>query len=252
MWNSFHFNENTEILDAYVTCIREVPTLLGYGEPQVLDIFKNTLPMRLFWALFPIEDLRLTVETAQRTLTKEKIDKQLAGQSSLMPFMNIRDGYNIKKVVTFNTHDRLDDKIDTLTSMMSKLTSQGTIRINSLNPRYIKAKGEDKQEIIIFRVIIRIDIDQIVEIGELHSEVEVSMDRIIEEGHNMLTPIEMILGETDLEECKIKEVRTLEMEIEVIIEMTTLEEVEVSLGKDNIQVILCYIMPCHFKDQIQQ
>ena len=40
--------------------------------------------------------------------------------------------------------------------------------MNGLNARYIKAKGEDKQEIIMIRVIIRIGIDQTVEIGEHH------------------------------------------------------------------------------------
>ena len=39
-WRSFHFDENTEMLDAYVTCIRQVATLLGYGEPQVLKVLK--------------------------------------------------------------------------------------------------------------------------------------------------------------------------------------------------------------------
>ena len=71
-WGSFHFDENTETLDVYVMHIRQVAALLGYGEPQVLEVFKNTLPMRLYWALFPIEDLRLAVETAKRILTKEK------------------------------------------------------------------------------------------------------------------------------------------------------------------------------------
>ena len=104
VWRSFHFDENTETLDAYVTCIRQVATLLGYGKPQVLEVFKNTLPTRLYWVLFPIEDLRLAVETAKRILTKEKIDRQLAGQSSSTPFMNVRDGYNSKKVVTFDMH----------------------------------------------------------------------------------------------------------------------------------------------------
>ena len=33
------------------------------------------------------------VETDKRIITKEKIGRQLAGQSSLTPFMNIRDGY---------------------------------------------------------------------------------------------------------------------------------------------------------------
>ena len=46
--------------------------LLGYGEPQVLEVFKNTLPSKLCWILFPVEDLRQAVETAKRILTKEK------------------------------------------------------------------------------------------------------------------------------------------------------------------------------------
>ena len=37
----------------------------------------------------------------------------------MAPFMNIKDGYISKKVM-FDTQDRLDDKIDKLTSMMSK------------------------------------------------------------------------------------------------------------------------------------
>ena len=66
------------MLDAYVTCIRQVAALLGYDKPQVLEVFKNTLPTRLYWVLFPIEDLRLAVETTKRILTRERIDRQLA------------------------------------------------------------------------------------------------------------------------------------------------------------------------------
>ena len=50
--------------------------LLGCGEPQVLEVFKNTLRTKLYWILFPIEDLRQAVGTAKRILTKEKLDKQ--------------------------------------------------------------------------------------------------------------------------------------------------------------------------------
>ena len=49
-------------------------------------VSKNTLN-KIRLVLFPIEDLILEVETAKRILTKEKIDRQLAGQSSLTPFM---------------------------------------------------------------------------------------------------------------------------------------------------------------------
>ena len=106
-WRSFHFNENTETLDSYVACIRHVATLLGYGDIQVLEVFKNTLPAWLYLVLLPIQDLGQTVETAKTILTKEKIDRQLAGQSSSAPFMNIKDGY-ISKKVTFGIQDSLD------------------------------------------------------------------------------------------------------------------------------------------------
>ena len=58
---SFNFNENTETIDSYVTQIRQLATLVGYGEPQILEVFKNTLPTKLYWILFPIEDLRQAV-----------------------------------------------------------------------------------------------------------------------------------------------------------------------------------------------
>ena len=51
------------------------------------------------------------------------------------------------------------------------------------------------------------------EIGEHCSEVEVSVDRIIQEDHNMLIPIAMILGEIILEESKIIEVKILEVDV---------------------------------------
>ena len=38
-WGSFHFNKNMETIDAYVHHIRQVATLLGYGEPQILEFF---------------------------------------------------------------------------------------------------------------------------------------------------------------------------------------------------------------------
>ena len=69
-WWPFNFDENTETIDVCVTQIRQVVTLLGYGEPQILEVFKNTLPTKLYWILFPIEDLRQAVERAKKMLTK--------------------------------------------------------------------------------------------------------------------------------------------------------------------------------------
>ena len=86
-------------------------------------VFKNTLPTKLYWILFPIEDLRQAVETAKRILTKEKLDKQLTGQSSASPSMNIKDG--IERRVSFSARDELGDKIDKFTVAMSRLAAKG-------------------------------------------------------------------------------------------------------------------------------
>ena len=54
----------------------------------------------------------------------------------------------------------------------------------------------------------------------------------------MIKIIEMTLGDEILEVHKLTEVRILEVETEVILEMIVLEEVEVGLGKGSMQVIL--------------
>ena len=139
-WWSFHFNENKETLDAYITCIRQVATLLGYGEPQILEVFKNTLPTKLYWVFFPTGDLRQAVETAKGILTKEKIDRQLAGQSFTTTFMNIKDNYNSKRV-TFNMQDGLEDKIDTLTVIMGQLTMKDKGVNRQFKPKIYQSRG---------------------------------------------------------------------------------------------------------------
>ena len=53
---------------------------------------------------------------------KEKIDRQLAGQTSSTPFMRIKD--NCSKRATFNTTDNIKQKIDKLTLMMGKLVTE--------------------------------------------------------------------------------------------------------------------------------
>ena len=68
-WRSFHYDENVETPDAYVIRIKQVARLLGYKDPQVLEVFKNTVPNRLYWVLFSIDNLRDAVETAKRFLT---------------------------------------------------------------------------------------------------------------------------------------------------------------------------------------
>ena len=194
--------------------------------------------MRLYWVPFPIENLRLAVETAKRILMKEKIDRQLAGQSSLSPFMNVRDRYNIKKVVTFDMQNRLDDKIYQLTSMINILIAQGSNQNKQFEPKIYQGKRRGQTRKCYDQGNYQNRYRSNSGDRKCRLGVELNMDRIIEEGHNMLTIIEMTSEEKVLEEHKIIEVKILEVEIEVTIETMILEEVEVDLKKGNIQVIL--------------
>ena len=88
----------------------------------ILEVFKKMLPMKLYWVLFPKMDLRQAVETAKRILTKEKIDRQLAGQTFWTPFMSIREGFN--KKVTFDMSDGTEQRIDKLMVMVGNLVME--------------------------------------------------------------------------------------------------------------------------------
>ena len=109
----------------------------------ILEVFKNTLPIKLYWVIFPIEDLRQSVETAKRILTKEMIDRQLVGQSSSTPFMSIKNSYNNKKV-TFNRQEGLEDKIHRLTVMMSKLATKEEGTNKQCKPKIYQSKRRDQ------------------------------------------------------------------------------------------------------------
>ena len=87
IWRSFQFDEATDNIDSYIHKVKQVAALLDYGEPQIIELFKNALPSRLYYLLCQVDNLNAMIETAKRILTKEKIDKQKTGQSSTTPFM---------------------------------------------------------------------------------------------------------------------------------------------------------------------
>ena len=110
-----------ETPDAYVIRIKQVARLLGYEDPQVLEVFKNMVPNRLYWVLFSIDKLRDAVETAKRFLTKEKIDRQMTGQSST-PFMKLTE--KRRKSVSFDAKDALkktNENMERMTELMDKM-----------------------------------------------------------------------------------------------------------------------------------
>ena len=104
----------------------QVVAMLNYGEMQILENFKNTLPYRLYSTLINVNNLRDAIDLAKRVLTKEILDRQLTGQSST-PFMKATSNGDShspqghqKKGVTFDameTLERNSDCIEQLTSL---------------------------------------------------------------------------------------------------------------------------------------
>ena len=88
---------------------------------------------------------------SKRILTKEKLDKQLTGQTSTSPFMNIRDGTNRK--VSFNTRDELGDKIDKSTVMLGKVAAKDDNNKRPFKPQIYKVEEEVKTEVTIRETI---------------------------------------------------------------------------------------------------
>ena len=110
--------------------------------------------------MFPIEDLRQAVEIAKKILTKEKLDKQLTGQTSTRPFMSVRDRTDGR--VSFDTREELGDKIDKLTVITSKLAAKIGMRESLLNHKYTKV--EDRTDLMVKEVTKP---GQIMEIGDI-------------------------------------------------------------------------------------
>ena len=70
VWRSFHYDENAETIDSYVSRIKQVAELLNDGEPQILELLKNTLPSKLYWILFSINKLRDAVDATKKGANK--------------------------------------------------------------------------------------------------------------------------------------------------------------------------------------
>ena len=113
-WRTFKFDENTDSIDSYALRMSQVVAMLNYGEMQILENFKNTLPYRLYLTLINVNNLRDAIDLAKRVLTKEKLDRQLTGQAST-PFMKATSNNDShspqnhqKKGVTFDTMEMLE------------------------------------------------------------------------------------------------------------------------------------------------
>ena len=129
--------------------VKQVAVLLNYEEPQILELFKNPLPSRLYYMLYQINDLRVAVETAKRLLTKEQMDKK-AGQATASPFMQVDQGSSknkntkSEKKVAFSAVEAIDrttDSIDRLASLIDKMDTKLDRREDQYRSRVYQGRG---------------------------------------------------------------------------------------------------------------
>ena len=121
----------------------------------MLEVFKNTVPNRLYWVLFPIDNLREAVETAKGFLRKEKIDRQMTRQSST-PFMKLNDKKG-KKAVSFDRRhvlQRNSKNMERMTVLMDKMYIKFDQKDVSYKPQIYQREEEVRTGRILDRIII--------------------------------------------------------------------------------------------------
>ena len=148
-WRTFKFDENTDTIDSYVLRMSQVAAMLNYGEMQILENFKNTLPYWLYLTLINVHILRDAIDLAKRILTTEKLDRQLTST----PFMRMtnKDKYstqtNNKRGVIFDAMETLEQNshcIDKLTSLVSDMKMTMDRKQSPYKPRIYQGRPRNQ------------------------------------------------------------------------------------------------------------
>ena len=115
------------------------------------------------------------------------MDRQLAGQTSLTPFFNLKEGYS-KKVI-FDMMDDLEQKINKLMVMMGKLVTEDEGQNRQFKPIFYQSnrgRGETRcnYEQRRFQDGFR---------SKTHTEEDPGMDKITEVGQDMILIIGVVM-----------------------------------------------------------
>ena len=138
----FAMMKNEDTIDSYILKFKQVASLLNYGEPEILELFKNTLPSKLYWILFPINNLRQAIDTAKRVMNKEKLDKQLTGQASnISPFMKLRDDTHSGQQKMLNPQD-----LEAISSIMYNMSLQQGKTGKQFKPQVYQKRGRGQRQ----------------------------------------------------------------------------------------------------------
>ena len=187
VWRSFCYDENEDTIDSHILKVKQVASLLNYGEPEILELFKNTLPSKLYWILFPINNLREAIDTAKRVMNKEKLDKQLTGQASnISPFIKLRDDTHSGQNKMLNPQD-----LEAVSSMMYNMCLQQGKTGKPFKPQVYQKRGRGQRQ-------SQIEIDPEITVGKDKVLVKTDVEMIIE-GMGTCKISVKIMAETEAE-----------------------------------------------------
>ena len=100
------------------------------------------MPSKLYWILFPINNLREAVETAKRVINKEKLDKQLTGQaSSISPFMKLGDDTSSAQQKMLNPQE-----IEAISSRVYNMSLQQEKTGKPFKPQVYQIRGRGQTQ----------------------------------------------------------------------------------------------------------
>ena len=136
------------------------------------------------------------MDAAKRVLTKEKLDKQLSGQTaSSTPFTKMEDTVHSGKKMSIKPQDSIEERLENLTSMMYKMSIQQEEGKKLFKPQVYPKRGRgqrrqnfgnrDKSRIMIGKDKIsdkpRMDVEMVTEeviidktLVEVTAEIEAS------------------------------------------------------------------------------
>ena len=160
-------------------------------------IIQNTLPSKLYWILFPINNLREAVEVAKRVMNKEKLDKQLTGQASnISPFMKLGDDTTSAQQKMLNPQE-----IEAISSRVYNMSLQQDKTAKPFKPQVYQRRGRgqtqnydrNRPETTLDKVKILVKIDAVLTIEEMGTR-KISVEIIAEVEAEILTEITVMTG----------------------------------------------------------
>ena len=116
------------------------------GDPFAMmkdeDTLDSYILSKLYWILFPVNNLREVIDTAKRVMNKEKLDKQLTGQAyNISPFMKLGDDMHSGQQRMLKPQD-----LEAISSMMYNVSLQQSKTGKPFKPKVYQRRGRGQRQ----------------------------------------------------------------------------------------------------------